>query len=607
MCYSFTSMCRPLHGIQVHALFVHLPQGREFAQLADLGAQELDRVVDLLLGGDAADRKTNRAVGELVRTSQGPQDVRGLEARRSAGRARGYRHVLDPHDQRLAFDEVEADVEVSGNAPLHVAVDVDLFHVLEACEQPVAQGADAFALGAHLEPGNAERLAHADDLVGRERSRAQPPLVAAAVDLRLDAHPWLASHVKRAYAFRAVHLVRGHRQEVHFQLLQVDRDLSGGLHRVAVEDDALRAADLADLRDRLDHADLVVHHHHRDEDGIGAQRRLELLQVEQAVLPRIEIGRFEALALELAHGIEHRLVLGLHRDDMLERQGFEATYLDPRQDGLLDLEKFKAALRPDTVLVSVMMVNNEIGVIQPIAEIGEICRSKGIIFHCDAVQAAGKIPVDLQKLKVDLLTVTAHKVYGPKGIGALYVRRKPRVRIEAQIHGGGHERGLRSGTLPTHQIVGMGEAFRIAKLEMAAESERIRSLRDRLLAGFKDMEEVYVNGNLEHRIPGNLNISFNFVEGESLIMGIKDVAVSSGSACTSASLEPSYVLRALGRSDELAHSSIRFTIGRFTTEEEIDYAIKLLRAKIGKLRELSPLWEMYKEGVDLNTVQWAAH
>ena len=302
---------------------------------------------------------------------------------------------------------------------------------------------------------------------------------------------------------------------------------------------------------------------------------------------------------------EHKAVLDTVRE--LERQGFEATYLDPEQNGLLDLEKFKAALRPDTVLASVMMVNNEIGVIQPIAEIGEICRSKGIIFHCDAVQAAGKIPIDLQKLKVDLLTVTAHKVYGPKGIGALYVRRKPRVRIEPQIHGGGHERGLRSGTLPTHQIVGMGEAFRIAKLEMAAESGRIRALRDRLLAGFEDMEEVYVNGDLERRIPGNLNVSFNFVEGESLIMGIKDVAVSSGSACTSASLEPSYVLRALGRSDELAHSSIRFTIGRFTTEEEIDYAVKLLRAKIGKLRELSPLWEMYKEGVDLNTVQWAAH
>jgi cysteine desulfurase len=302
---------------------------------------------------------------------------------------------------------------------------------------------------------------------------------------------------------------------------------------------------------------------------------------------------------------EHKAVLDTVRE--LERQGFEATYLDPEQNGLLDLEKFKAALRPDTVLVSVMMVNNEIGVIQPIAEIGEICRSKGIIFHCDAVQAAGKIPVDLQKLKVDLLTVTAHKVYGPKGIGALYVRRKPRVRIEPQIHGGGHERGLRSGTLPTHQIVGMGEAFRIARLEMGTESERIRVLRDRLLAGFKDMEEVYVNGDMERRIPGNLNISFNFVEGESLIMGIKDVAVSSGSACTSASLEPSYVLRSLGRSDELAHSSIRFTIGRFTTEEEIDYAVRLLRAKIGKLRELSPLWEMYKEGVDLNTVQWAAH
>jgi cysteine desulfurase len=302
---------------------------------------------------------------------------------------------------------------------------------------------------------------------------------------------------------------------------------------------------------------------------------------------------------------EHKAVLDTVRE--LERQGFEATYLDPEPNGLLDLDKFKAAIRPDTILVSVMMVNNEIGVIQPIAEIGEICRAKGIIFHCDSVQAAGKIPIDLQKLKVDLLTVTAHKVYGPKGIGALYVRRKPRVRIEPQIHGGGHERGLRSGTLPTHQIVGMGEAFRIAKLEMAAEGERIRGLRDRLLAGFKDMEEVFVNGDLERRIPGNLNISFNFVEGESLIMAIKDIAVSSGSACTSASLEPSYVLRALGRSDELAHSSIRFTIGRFTTEEEIDYAVKLLRAKIGKLRELSPLWEMYKEGVDLNSVQWAAH
>jgi len=302
---------------------------------------------------------------------------------------------------------------------------------------------------------------------------------------------------------------------------------------------------------------------------------------------------------------EHKAVLDTVRE--LERQGFEATYLDPEPNGLLDLDKFRAAIRPDTILVSVMMVNNEIGVIQPIAEIGEICRAKGIIFHCDAVQAAGKIPIDLQKLKVDLLTVTAHKVYGPKGIGALYVRRKPRVRIEPQIHGGGHERGLRSGTLPTHQIVGMGEAFRIAKLEMAAEGERIRALRDRLLNGFKDMEEVFVNGDLERRIPGNLNISFNFVEGESLIMAIKDIAVSSGSACTSASLEPSYVLRALGRSDELAHSSIRFTIGRFTTEEEIDYAVKLLRAKIGKLRELSPLWEMYKEGVDLNSVQWAAH
>ena len=302
---------------------------------------------------------------------------------------------------------------------------------------------------------------------------------------------------------------------------------------------------------------------------------------------------------------EHKAVLDTVRE--LERQGFEATYLDPEANGIVDLEKFKAAIRPDTILASIMMVNNEIGVIQPIAEIGEICRAKGIVFHCDAVQAAGKIEIDLQKLKVDLLTVTAHKVYGPKGIGALYVRRKPRVRVEAQIHGGGHERGFRSGTLATHQIVGMGEAFRLAKAEMAAENERIRALRDKLWNGIKDLEEVYVNGDMERRTPHNLNVSFNFVEGESLIMAIKDVAVSSGSACTSASLEPSYVLRALGRSDELAHSSIRFTLGRFTTDEEIDYAVQLIRGKIAKLRELSPLWEMYKDGVDLNTVQWAAH
>jgi cysteine desulfurase len=302
---------------------------------------------------------------------------------------------------------------------------------------------------------------------------------------------------------------------------------------------------------------------------------------------------------------EHKATLDTVRE--LERQGFEATYLDPEPNGIVDLEKFKAAIRPDTILVSIMMVNNEIGVIQPVAEIGEICRAKGIVFHCDAVQAAGKIEIDLQKLKIDLLTVTAHKVYGPKGIGALYVRRKPRVRIEAQIHGGGHERGFRSGTLATHQIVGMGEAFRLAKAEMATENVRIRALRDRLWNGIKDMEEVYVNGDMERRTPHNLNVSFNFVEGESLIMAIKDVAVSSGSACTSASLEPSYVLRALGRSDELAHSSIRFTLGRFTTEEEIDYVVQLMRGKIAKLRELSPLWEMHKEGIDLNTVQWAAH
>ncbi len=303
--------------------------------------------------------------------------------------------------------------------------------------------------------------------------------------------------------------------------------------------------------------------------------------------------------------IEHKAVLDTCRE--LERQGFEVTYLDPEPNGLLDLEKFKAAIRPDTILVSIMFVNNEIGVIQPITEIGEICRAKGIIFHVDAAQATGKVTIDLNTLKIDLMSMCAHKTYGPKGIGALYVRRKPRVRLEAQMHGGGHERGFRSGTLPTHQIVGMGESFRLAREEMGAENERVRMLRDKLLQGLSEMEEVYVNGDLEQRVAHNLNISFNFVEGESLIMAIKEIAVSSGSACTSASLEPSYVLRALGRSDELAHSSIRFTLGRFTTEEEIDYTIKLLKAKIGKLRDLSPLWEMFKDGVDLNTVQWAAH
>jgi cysteine desulfurase len=276
-------------------------------------------------------------------------------------------------------------------------------------------------------------------------------------------------------------------------------------------------------------------------------------------------------------------------------------------NGLISLEDLKKAIRPDTILVSIMMVNNEIGVVQPVWEIAELCRSKGIIFHCDAVQGAGRLDIDVQKFKVDLLTITAHKIYGPKGIGALYVRRKPRVRIEAQIHGGGHERGFRSGTLATHQIVGFGEAARLAKAEMASENERVRVLRDRLLKGVQDIEEAYVNGDLDQRIPHNLNVSFNFVEGESLIMAVKDLAVSSGSACTSASLEPSYVLRALGRSDELAHSSIRFTLGRFTTEEEIDFAIDLIKQKVAKLRELSPLWEMHKEGIDLSTVQWAAH
>ncbi len=302
---------------------------------------------------------------------------------------------------------------------------------------------------------------------------------------------------------------------------------------------------------------------------------------------------------------EHKAILDTVRE--LERQGFSATYLDPEPNGLVDLKKLEAALRPDTVIVSVMLVNNEIGVIQDIAAIGEMCRARGILFHVDAAQATGKVVIDLQKLKVDLMSFSAHKTYGPKGIGALYVRRKPRVRLEAQMHGGGHERGFRSGTLATHQIVGMGEAFRLAKEEMATENERIRMLRDRLWAGLSSMEEVYLNGDLDSRVPHNLNVSFNFVEGESLIMAVKDIAVSSGSACTSASLEPSYVLRALGRNDELAHSSIRFTVGRFTTVEEVDYTIKLLHDKIGKLRELSPLWEMHQDGIDLNTVQWAAH
>ncbi|CAG9261412.1 cysteine desulfurase [Burkholderia cepacia] len=302
---------------------------------------------------------------------------------------------------------------------------------------------------------------------------------------------------------------------------------------------------------------------------------------------------------------EHKAVLDTCRE--LERQGFDVTYLDVREDGLLDLDTVRQALRADTILASVMLANNETGVIQPVAEIGALCRARGIVFHCDAVQAAGKIPVDVNALNVDLLTVTAHKVYGPKGIGALYVRRKPRVRIEAQMHGGGHERGMRSGTLPTHQIVGMGEAFRLAKEEMAEESRRVGALRDRLLAGLSTLDEVYVNGDLARRIPHNLNVSFNFVEGESLIMGIKGVAVSSGSACTSASLEPSYVLRALGRSDELAHSSIRFTLGRFTTEAEVDSVIAQVRDTVGKLRALSPLWDMHLEGVDLNTIEWAAH
>ena len=302
---------------------------------------------------------------------------------------------------------------------------------------------------------------------------------------------------------------------------------------------------------------------------------------------------------------EHKAVLDTMRE--MERQGFEVTYLEVQENGLLDLDAFKAALRPDTILVSVMFVNNEIGVIQDIPAIGAMCREKGILLHVDAAQATGKVEIDLKTLPVDLMSLASHKTYGPKGIGALYVRRKPRVRLEAQMHGGGHERGMRSGTLPTHQIVGMGEAFRLAREEMAQDLAKARALQKRLLDGLSDLEQVFVNGDLTRRVPHNLNMSFNYVEGESLIMGIKGLAVSSGSACTSASLEPSYVLRALGRSDELAHSSLRMTIGRFTTEEEIDYAIATIRENVAKLRELSPLWEMYQDGVDLNSIQWAAH
>ena len=302
---------------------------------------------------------------------------------------------------------------------------------------------------------------------------------------------------------------------------------------------------------------------------------------------------------------EHKAVLDVMRE--LERQGFEVTYLDVQDNGLLDLDAFRAAIRPDTILASVMYVNNEIGVIQDIPAIGAICRERGVLLHVDAAQATGKIAIDMKHLPVDLMSLASHKTYGPKGIGALYVRRKPRVRLEAQMHGGGHERGMRSGTLPTHQIVGMGEAFRIAREEMAQDGARVRALQQRLLDGLKDIEQVFINGDLERRVPHNLNMSFNYVEGESLIMGIKGLAVSSGSACTSASLEPSYVLRALGRSDELAHSSLRMTIGRFTTEEEIDYAVQTIRDNVARLRELSPLWEMYQDGIDLSTIQWAAH
>ncbi|WP_337221192.1 IscS subfamily cysteine desulfurase [Vibrio cholerae] len=302
---------------------------------------------------------------------------------------------------------------------------------------------------------------------------------------------------------------------------------------------------------------------------------------------------------------EHKAVLDTMRQ--LEREGFEVTYLDPESNGLVDLAKLEAAMRDDTILVSIMHVNNEIGVVQDIAAIGELCRSCKVVFHVDAAQSAGKVAIDVQEMKVDLISLSAHKAYGPKGIGALYVRRKPRIRLEAQMHGGGHERGFRSGTLPTHQIVGMGEAFRIAKEELQQDYDHALKLRNRLLDGIKDMEAVTINGDLDQRVPHNLNVSFAFVEGESLLMALKDLAVSSGSACTSASLEPSYVLRALGLNDELAHSSIRFSFGRFTTEAEIDYAIELIRVAVDKLRAMSPLWDMYKDGVDLNTVEWAHH
>ncbi len=302
---------------------------------------------------------------------------------------------------------------------------------------------------------------------------------------------------------------------------------------------------------------------------------------------------------------EHKAVLDTMRE--LERQGFDVTYLDVQADGLLNMDALKAAIRPDTILISVMFVNNEIGVVQDVTAIGNLCREKGIVFHVDAAQATGKVEIDMTQLPIDLMSLASHKTYGPKGIGALYVRRKPRIRLEAQMHGGGHERGMRSGTLPTHQCVGMGEAFRIAKLEMAQDNAKARALHDRLINGLSDMEQVFLNGHATQRVPHNINMSFNFVEGESLIMGIKGLAVSSGSACTSASLEPSYVLRALGRSDELAHSSLRMTIGRWTTEEDIDYAIKTIRENVAKLRELSPLWEMHKDGIDLSTIQWAAH
>src|SRR5216683_2235617 len=473
-----SSVRRPLDGVQIHAFLVHLPQGRELAQLADLGAQQLDRVVDLFLGGEATDRKTDGAVGEFIRASERPQDVRGLEARRSAGRARGNRHVLDPHDQRLALDEVEADVEVARYAPLHVAVDVHLFHVLEAVQELVAQGADAYALGRHLELRDAERLAHADDLVGRERPRAQAPLVAAAVDLRLDAHARLPAHVQRADALRAVHLVRGHRQKVRFQLLQVDRDLSGGLHRVAVEDDAFRAADLADLGYRLDHADLVVHHHHRHEDGIGAEGRLEFFQVEQPVLLRIEVSRFEPLALELAHRVEHRLVLGLHRDDVL---AFALVEIRRAFDG--EVVAFGRAGGPDDLF--------RIGIEERRDELGELHR----------IQVLVHLVVELGPEVMGHAALLVVAVFLPAALR----------RVQRLVHRSDDVRDRHSFETTRERVASAGPANAVDQRVTPQLAEELFQIRERNALPLADTGERHrtlaaVHGEVQHR--GHCESSF---------------------------------------------------------------------------------------------------